>query len=102
MRYHARASATVNTTLAPPFEPGQQASRAATIEGPTQHTRSIIPGMMLWERKRKGQRQNVTKSEAEQQAHLQPLGDEIEIERAADGARHANARNAIKLPLPLD
>jgi hypothetical protein len=35
MRYHARASATVNTTLAPPFEPGQQASRAATIEGPS-------------------------------------------------------------------
>jgi hypothetical protein len=34
MRYHARASATVNTTLAPPFEPGQQVSRAAT-EGRT-------------------------------------------------------------------
>jgi hypothetical protein len=33
MRYHARASATVNTTLPPPFETSQQASRAATIEG---------------------------------------------------------------------
>jgi hypothetical protein len=37
MRYHARASATVNTTLALPFETSQQASRAVTIEGPTAH-----------------------------------------------------------------
>jgi hypothetical protein len=31
MRYHARASATVNTTLDPSFETGQQASRAADL-----------------------------------------------------------------------
>jgi hypothetical protein len=42
MRYHARASATVNTTLAPPFETGQQASRAATIEGPTLWGASLV------------------------------------------------------------
>jgi hypothetical protein len=33
--HHARASATVNTTLAPSSETGQQATRAATIEGPS-------------------------------------------------------------------
>jgi hypothetical protein len=43
MRYHARASATVNTTLALPFETRQQASRAATIEGPSPRGRSF-PG----------------------------------------------------------
>jgi hypothetical protein len=42
VRYHARASATVNTTLALPFETSQQASRAATIEGPSPRRRSIF------------------------------------------------------------